>query len=685
MNHNAATATEIPRPQDDLFGHINGQWIAEHTIPADRAIDGAFHALRDEAEEAVRELITQADPESRVGRLYRSFMDSEAIGAAGVSALTPDLEVLATGSDRSSLALALAKLDRTGIPGPVAYWIEKDSTSDAAMAYLVQSGLGLPDEAYYREANHADTLAAYQAHVATMLELFTNSVAQSTDSHLKSLFDSYQLSDSKAAAAQIVAVEKQIAAGHWDVVSARDSLKTYNKMELSQLPEGFPFAQWLAATGVNEVNATAVSEIVVMMPSYLEHFAALWQDTELEQLRLWALWLVLRARSPYLPEEFSEQNFEFYGRTLQGATQQRDRWKRAVGFVEGAVGHDVGRLYVAQHFPATHKEQMLELVDYLLAAYRERISELPWMTEATQQRALEKLSLFKTKIGYPERWRDYSALTVGDNLLDNVRAAAAFSHDYQVAKLGSPADREEWHADPQTVNAFYNPVVNDITFPAAILKPPFFSPQASPAENFGAIGAVIGHEIGHGFDDQGSQYDGHGNLQQWWTDADRAAFEQLTDALVEQYEGLVPTVLREAAATGATAATAAADEAADPAEAAQLPGVNGRFTLGENIGDLGGLGIAVVAYRRFLRERGAELGIADTPESYRGIFEQWALVWRTKIRAELARQYLAIDPHSPAEFRCNVIASNIDEFHEAYGTAPGDGMWRDPADRVTIW
>ena len=682
MNHNAATATAIPRPQDDLFGHINGQWIAEHTIPADRAIDGAFHALRDEAEEAVRELITQADPESRVGRLYRSFIDSEAIGAAGVSALTPDLEVLATGSDRSSLALALAKLDRTGIPGPVAYWIEKDSTSDAAMAYLVQSGLGLPDEAYYREANHADTLAAYQAHVATMLELFTNSVAQSTDSHLKSLFDSYQLSDSTAAAAQIVAVEKQIAAGHWDVVSARDSLKTYNKMELSQLPEGFPFAQWLAATGVNEVNATAVSEIVVMMPSYLEHFAALWQDTELEQLRLWALWLVLRARSPYLPEEFSEQNFEFYGRTLQGATQQRDRWKRAVGFVEGAVGHDVGRLYVAQHFPATHKEQMLELVDYLLAAYRERISELPWMTEATQQRALEKLSQFKTKIGYPERWRDYSALTVGDNLLDNVRAAAAFSHDYQVAKLGSPADREEWHADPQTVNAFYNPVVNDITFPAAILKPPFFSPQASPAENFGAIGAVIGHEIGHGFDDQGSQYDGHGNLQQWWTDADRAAFEQLTDALVEQYEGLVPTVLREAAAT---AATAADDEAADPAEAAELPGVNGRFTLGENIGDLGGLGIAVVAYRRFLRERGAELGIADTPESYRGIFEQWALVWRTKIRAELARQYLAIDPHSPAEFRCNVIVSNIDEFHEAYGTAPGDGMWRDPADRVTIW
>ena len=290
------------------------------------------------------------------------------------------------------------------------------------------------------------------------------------------------------------------------------------------------------------------------------------------------------------------------------------------------------------------------------------------MTKATQERALEKLSLFKAKIGYPERWRDYSAMELGDSLMDNVRAASAFAHDYEVTKLGTPADRDEWHGTPQTVNAFYNPVVNDITFPAAILQSPFFSPDASPAENFGGIGAVIGHEIGHGFDDQGSQYDGHGNLHQWWTDEDRAAFEKLTTALVDQYEGLVPQALREQSEEGA-----------------DLPGVNGRFTLGENIGDLGGLGIAVVAFRRFLAARGEELGLEDTPETYRDLFKQWALVWRSKIRPEFARQLLAIDPHSPAEFRCNVIASNIDEFHEAFGTSAGDGMWREPSERVNIW
>ena len=677
---NPAIESLTPTPREDLYRAINGEWIDNHVIPSDRAIDGAFHKLRDDAEKDVRAIIENAPADSRVGRLFASFMDSAAIDAAGLTPLQTDLEQVTEAVDKHELAMALARLDRAGIGGAVAYWIEKDSASELAMLYLVQAGLGLPDEAYYREEQHAETLRAYQAHVQKMIELANAATADSGTPALAAI----STVDAAKAAEQIVAFEKSIAAGHWDVVATRDALKTYNPTKIAELPTGFPFADWLAETGVNRTNDNAIETIVVMMPSYLEHFAALWANTDLATLKLWATWRVLHSRAPYLPEEFSAENFNFYGRTLQGSTEQRARWKRAVAFVDGAVGHDVGKLYVAEHFPPEYKAQMLELVDYLLAAYRERISALPWMTEATRKRALEKLSQFKAKIGYPDSWRDYSALQVTDSLLENVRAANEFGHDYEVAKLGKPANRNEWFANPQLVNAFYNPVVNDITFPAAILKPPFFSPQATPQENFGAIGAVIGHEIGHGFDDQGSHYDGHGNLNEWWTDEDRAAFEKLTSSLVDQYEGLVPSGLREIAEHEHKTKDEAEQQGA-AAEEQELPGVNGRFTLGENIGDLGGLGIAVVALRRFIAEKGADLGLTDEPETYRGMFEQWALVWRTAIRPEYSRQLLAIDPHSPAEFRCNVIVSNIDEFHAAFGTAEGDGMWRAPEDRVTIW
>ena len=678
MTETAKTVNPIPEAKDDLFLNINGAWIANHTIPADRGIDGAFHKLRDDSESAVHALIQkvakqgESDIAPHVPALYQSFMDEEAVNAAGIEPLTKDFEVLAQGVDKRSLATALGELDQVGVGGPLGYWIEKDSTTDNDMLYLLQSGLGLPDEAYYREPGHAATLAAYTEHIARMLELFDTARASLDDaSPFAQATASFDLSDPAAAAQRITIVETSIAAGHWDVVASRDSLKTYNLTAIADLPTGFPVVDWLAATGVNSINETKVDTIVVMMPSYLDDLSKLWQKTDLEDLKLWALWRVLHSRASYLAEEFNEENFNFYGRTLQGTTEQRARWKRAVAFTEDAVGHEIGQLYVAEHFPPEYKEQMLELVGYLLDAYRERISALPWMTEATRERALEKLSQFKAKIGYPDRWRDYSELHLGESLMDNARAANAFEHAYQVKKLGTPANRDEWHANPQTVNAFYNPVVNDITFPAAILKPPFFSPNASPAENFGAIGAVIGHEIGHGFDDQGSQYDGHGNLHQWWTDEDRAAFEKLTSALVEQYEGLTPTVIREQAeAEGSTE---------------DLPGVNGRFTLGENIGDLGGLGIAVVAFKRFLADHGEKLGLEDEPATYQGMFTQWALVWRTAIRPQMARQFLAMDPHSPAEFRCNVIVSNINEFHEAFDTKEGDGMWRAPEDRVIIW
>lgn len=654
----ATTKTSVPSPADDLFRHVNGEWLDSHVIPADRAVDGAFHALRDESEANVREIVEAAPADSRIGTLYRGFMDTEAIERAGIDGLAVDIAELDV-DDKDALAEALGRLDRSGVSGAAAFWVAKDAGSDEAMLYLVQAGLGLPDEAYYRLDAHADTLAKYRAHVASMLQLLEDSTVSAGGFEGFDGLDSFPLHDIPAAADRIVELEKAIASGHWDVVAARDAVRSYNKTAIHELPAGFPWARWFAEMKVD------AAEIVVRQPSYLEHLAALWGERDLEDWRLWALWHVLRARAPYLGAEFVEENFEFYGRTLSGTEELRARWKRGVGLVERALGQEVGKAYVARHFPPEHKERMLELVDYLLAAYRERITDLEWMTPDTRERALAKLGLFKAKIGYPDTWRDYSALELTGSLLDDVRAASIHDHDYEVAKLGKPADRDEWFATPQTVNAFYNPVVNDITFPAAILRPPFFDPEADAAVNFGAIGAVIGHEIGHGFDDQGSQYDGHGNLSQWWTDADRSAFEGRTAKLVEQFDGLVPTGLRELGETEV--------------------GVNGKFTLGENIGDLGGLGIAVVAYRRWLADQGLPTDVAGSREGYRALFISWATVWRMAIRPELSRQYLAIDPHSPAEFRCNVIVTDIDEFHEAFDVEPGDGMWRDPADRVIIW
>ncbi|WP_448851809.1 M13 family metallopeptidase [Corynebacterium sp. 335C] len=656
-----AAAQPAPSPAEDLYRHVNGEWIDSHEIPSDRPMDGAFHALRDRAEEDVRDLIAdiaEEDPGSRIGRLYASFMDEAAVEAAGVDALAPDLADVAAAEDRDALALALGRLDRTGVTGPAGFFVEKGPDGPDAVLYLLQSGLGLPNEAYYREEGHAETLAAYREHVADMFAVFEDATVAANDFAGSDIADAFDLGDVADAARRVVDLETRIAAGHWDVVASRDALKTTNPTAVADLPSGFPWARWFAEMGV---EAEAAGRINVNQPSYLEHWAQLWNDADLEDLRLWALWRVLHARAGLLPDAFVQSDFEFYGRTLTGVESLRDRWKRGVAFVEGAVGMDVGRRYVERHFPPEHKARMEELVDYLIRAYRERIGALGWMTEETRERALEKLGMFTPKIGYPDEWRDYSALEVGDDLLANARATAAFNHDHEVGKLGAPADAGEWHMTPQTVNAYYNPVFNDICFPAAILQPPFFDPDGGAAANFGAIGAVIGHEIGHGFDDQGSQYDGHGDLRQWWTDEDRAAFEGLTAKLVDQYEGLVPSVLREAGRTDA--------------------GVNGRFTLGENIGDLGGLGITVAAYRLWLADHGEE----DVPEAYRDLFLSWATAWRLAIRPEAAAQLLAVDPHSPAEFRCNETASNIDEFHAAFGVEPGDGMWRDPADRVAIW
>lgn len=654
----------------DLYHYVNGPWIAGHTIPADRGIDGTFHALRDAAEADVRELVEEDS--GLAGSLYAAFMDVDSLNAAGIEPLAQDIDRVLDAGNAQELTRTIGQLEREGAAAPVAFWVEKDSGGEDAVAYLVQSGLGLPDEAYYREPVHQKTLEAYREHVARMLTFLpAAALTQALGS------EEGEEAPAQAAAAQVVELETEIARGHWDVVTSRDAIKTYNPTEFAELPH--PVQELLRGGQLPE------ERLVVMMPSYISHLAELLTDSRLSQWKLWALWGLLRTRAGVLSEEISAANFDFYGRVLSGAEEQRDRWKRGVSLAESLVGEEIGKRYVERHFPASSKEQMLELVDYLVRAYRERIDALDWMTQDTRAKALDKLELFKAKIGYPEHWRDYSGLefsSSGARLVDNVRRGHAFNHDYELAKIGKPADRDEWVTTPQTVNAFYNPVVNDITFPAAILRPPFFDPEADAAENFGAIGAVIGHEIGHGFDDQGSRYDGHGNLNSWWSDEDREAFKQLTAKLVGQFDGLVPTELKEAGIDS--------------------EGVKGEFTLGENIGDLGGLGIAVVAYRQYLAAHGvsadqteakafdidgADPEIAQrTFDGFQRMFLSWARVWRTAIRPEMATQYLAIDPHSPAEFRCNVIAANVDEFYQAFPEVDeGSPMYIAPEDRVTIW
>jgi putative endopeptidase len=450
-----------------------------------------------------------------------------------------------------------------------------------------------------------------------------------------------------------------VAAGHWDRVRSRDSSQTYNPKDRAGLDALLPGPLWDAWLDGLGADPSVLDQVVVRQPDYFTALAALLTPDHLPAWRAWLSWQIVRSLAPLGPAELVEKNFDFYGRTLSGTPELRERWKRGVGFVEMAANEAVGRLYVERHFPPESKRRMDELVANLLAAYRTEIGKLPWMGEQTRARALEKLDAFTPKIGYPARWRDYTALTVAaDDLIGNAARAAAFELDRELGKLGGPVDRDEWFMSPQTVNAYYNPGMNEIVFPAAILQPPFFDPEADDAVNYGGIGAVIGHEIGHGFDDQGSKYDGRGALQDWWTPADRAAFEQLTGRLIDQYSALEPK---------------------------NTPGhhVNGALTIGENIGDVGGLGIAYQAWRISLGDQPAP--VIDGLTGAQRFFRSWATVWRLKMREAEQVRMLSIDPHSPAEFRCNQVVRNIAEFHEAFDTRPTDGLWLDEQDRVRIW
>ena len=671
------------RVQDDVFRAVNGGWMETTEIPEDLPWIGSFVELVLQAEKHVREIIedlakteeTDAHPgrhaqrngaeqtggnanESgeahkdahKIGALFSSWMDVDALNAKGTAPLRADLAPVEAATDREGLARVVGELLAAGVPTFFDWDIDADlADPDRYVAFFEQSGLGLPDEAYYREEQHAETLAKYSDFVPRLLAL------------------GYGLSEeaARAQADVVLRLETAIASAHMDVVDARDADKLNNPFVWADFVESAPGFAWDAALAGAQMPVDGSSDVIVMQPHALREAARLWDETPLADLKAYTRWCILRARATFLTEEIDRANFDFYGKVLAGSTEQRERWKRGVAVVEDALGEALGREYVARHFPPEHKEKMLQLVGDLLEAYRRSISALDWMGEETKARALAKVDAFSLKIGYPDEWRDYSDLKVGEDLVDNIRAANRWENARDFAKLGKPMDRSEWLMFPQSVNAYYYPVWNEIVFPAAILQFPFFDPERDAALNYGAIGAVIGHEIGHGFDDRGSRFDADGAIRNWWTDADRAAFEERTRALVAQYDAYIPAELGP-----------------------DGPHVNGRLTLGENIGDLGGLSIALKAYEIALEREGKTLDDADVIDGHTAaqrFFLSWARAWRSKSRVERTETQLATDPHSPQEFRTNGVVKNIDAFAEAFGLQPGDALYLPPEERVRIW
>ncbi|MBX3094702.1 MAG: peptidase M13 [Cryobacterium sp.] len=630
------------RAQDDLYRHVNGKWIDRTEIPADRARYGSFVTLHEAAEEAVRDIIVEAQsakpgtPERRVGDLYSSFMNEERVEELGGSPLTPLLDEVEGVASIEELLTTLARFEKTGTSGFFQLFVDNDpGNPERYLVFIEQAGIGLPDESYFREEKFADIRQAYLA-------------------FLERMFTLAGLDDAETRARRVFGLETEIATKHWDNVASRDSEKTYNLRAWSELAARFE--GWRTAL---EAPAGAFDELVVRQPSFVEGLVELLDEARLDEWTDWLRWQLIRSHAPYLSSDFVESNFDFYGRTLTGTPQIRERWKRGVSLVEGVMGEAVGQIYVDRHFPPTAKTAMDDLVANLVEAYRQSITGLEWMTEATQKRAIDKLKKFTPKVGYPVKWRDYSTLEIdADDLLGNVRAGNEFEFARELGKIGKPLDRDEWFMTPQTVNAYYNPGFNEIVFPAAILQYPFFDETRDAAANYGAIGAVIGHEIGHGFDDQGSKYDGDGKLEDWWTAEDRAAFEALTGRLIAQYDALAP---------------------------AQTPEhhVNGALTIGENIGDLGGLGIAWKAY--LISLDGQEPSVIDGLSGAQRFFLSWAQAWQSKSRDEEVIRLLAIDPHSPNEFRCNQIVRNLDEFYATFDVSVSDALWLDPSERVTIW
>ena len=647
------------RPQDDLFRFVNGTWLANTAIPDDKATTGAFIELRDQAEEAVRNIITQAkpdtedaaagqSPEQKIALLYASFMGTERIEALGTQPLREDLDTVEAVDSTESLSRWFGTSLRRGIGGALDIDLDSDpGDPQRNLVFAGQSGLGLPDEEYYREDQYREIREKYVAHVEKMLSLAG-------------------FEDAAEQAQAVLDLETRIASHHWDKVTVRDLTKMYNPMTFTELAGQVSRLDWYSVLLGAGLTEDQLATVVNAQPSFFTGLDELLTDELLPAWKSWARWHVVSARASYLPEAFVNENFAFYGTVLSGTPQLKDRWKRGVALVNGALGEAVGELYVQEHFPPVAKARMDELVANLLGAYRDSIETLDWMTEDTRAEALKKLSGFTPKIGYPQKWKDYSALSMdGQDLVGNVVRTSQFAVDEIARKAGQPVEKHEWLMTPQTVNAYYHPLRNEIVFPAAILQPPFFSQDADDAVNYGGIGAVIGHEIGHGFDDKGSTCDGEGKLRNWWTDADREAFESRTARLVDQYAALSPAQF-EGSENG--------------------PTLNGELTLGENIGDLGGLSIAYKAWRATQDQKDVpDTEPVDGFTPAQRLFVSWAYVWQEKSRDEALKTRIATDPHSPAEFRAAQTPRNVAAFYAAFDVQESDRMWLPQEERVSIW
>ena len=635
------------RAQDDFYRFVNGSWLANTPIPDDKSNYGSFSQLEDQARAQLRVIIeaaakTPARPGTdmqKVGDFYRSFMDTEAIKRVGLTPLNDEIARIDAISTPDDLLAYFGHAQKSGGGSTFNLWVNQDAkASTEYIVYVNQGGLGLPDKSYYEndDEKFVRIRDEYAAHIARVLGLAGVGKAEEK-------------------AAYIMALETALASHHWERVRNRDRNAVYNKLTLSEADARMPGADWtrvLGAAGIKGEDA-----FIVRQPSYFEAMVGLAQSIPLEQWRAYLYWHALRAASPYLGEDYVEENFNFYSGVLRGIEQNRPRWRRGVAAVENALGEVVGRLYVEQHFRPEAKARMEELVENLREAFRVSINDLEWMSPQTKIEAQAKLAKFTPKIGYPDEWKDYSRLEVKpDRLLENVLNSNFVEYNRMIQKLGRPIDRNEWFMSPQTVNAYYNPAMNEIVFPAAILQPPFFNMDADDAVNYGAIVAVIGHEFSHGFDDQGRKSDGDGNLRDWWTQNDATEFKARADGLVEQYNGYSPI---------------------------ENMSVNGELTLGENIGDLAGLTMAYKAYKLSLN--GQEPPVIGGYTGDQRFFMGWAQVWRRLYREDELRNRLVTDPHSPSEYRVNGIVSNMPQFFDAFGVKPGDALYRAPDDLVRIW
>ncbi|WP_066648776.1 MULTISPECIES: M13 family metallopeptidase [Sphingomonas] len=629
------------KPGDDFFRFAGGGWLTKTEIPADRAAYGMFNVLQDRSLAQTKAILDEASakPGSKIGDFYASYMDQAAIDAKGVSPIQPWLAALNGATDKTALATEMAKLQRQGVGGLIGFFVNQDEKApDHYIVNVGQGGIALPNRDYYVKADpKLDAVrAAYQANIAKMLGLIGE--GDNAEARAKAVFE----------------FEKSLATAHWTAIESRDSDKTYNKWSAADFDAKAPGMPWGAIRAA--LGVAGEQNFIVAQPSAITGEAKAFADTPIEVLRDYAKLRVVRSYAGYLAKPIDDANFSFYGPILSGQAVQRDRWKRAVAATSGALGEEIGKQYVARYFPPATKAAADTLVKNVIAAMGARIDKLTWMSPETKVKARTKLASFTPKIGYPSRWRDYSALEVKrDDLVGNIARANAFEYARGIAKLGKPIDRTEWFMTPMTINAYANPVMNEIVFPAAILQPPFFDAKADPAVNYGGIGAVIGHEISHHFDDQGRKYDPTGKLTDWWTPADVAAFDKLTAQLVAQYDGYEP-----------------------------LPGqkIQGGLTLGENIADLAGLSVALDAYHKSLGGKPAPVidGMTGDQRFYLG----WAQVWRTKYREPALRSQLLSDPHSPGEYRTATVR-NLDPWYAAFKAKPGDKQYLAPEARVRIW